>query len=90
MNERKRGKEMMGKLCRAALACAFLTMSLVGCTQVRGTGDLGIVVERATGSVLVVETTHHRPTLSDPGARRSVPRFRRLLPRPTLCLRLRP
>ena len=60
MNERKRGKEMTGKLCRAALACAFLTMSLVGCTQVRGTGDLGIVVERATGSVLVVETTHHR------------------------------
>ena len=51
---------MTGKFCRAFLACAFLTMSLGACTQIRGTGDLGIVVERASGSVLVVETTHHR------------------------------
>ncbi len=39
-------------------AYALLAMSLGACTQLRGTGDLGIVVERATGSVLVVETTH--------------------------------
>ncbi|TFH46891.1 MAG: protein nirF [Lysobacterales bacterium] len=45
---------------RALPAWVFLAMSLGACTQVRGTGDLGIVVERATGSVLVVETTHHR------------------------------
>jgi protein NirF len=45
---------------RATLACAWLAMSLAACTQVRGTGDLGIVVERASGSVLVVETTHHQ------------------------------
>ena len=32
-------------------------MTLSACTQLRGTGDLGIVVERAAGSVLVVETT---------------------------------
>lgn len=51
---------MTGKFCRALLACAFLTMSLGACTQIRGTGDLGIVIERAAGSVLVVETTHHR------------------------------
>jgi len=44
----------------ATLACAWLAMSLAACTQVRGTGDLGIVVERASGSVLVVETTHHQ------------------------------
>ncbi len=51
---------MTGNSCRAFLACAFLTMSLGACTQIRGTGDLGIVIERAAGSVLVVETTHHR------------------------------
>ena len=39
-------------------AFALLAMSLSACTQLRGTGDLGIVVERAAGSVLVVETTH--------------------------------
>ena len=38
---------------------AALAVSLAACTELRGTGDLGIVVERATGSVLVVETTHH-------------------------------
>jgi protein NirF len=42
------------------LACAVLAVSLGACAQIRGTGDLGIVVERASGSVLVVETTHHR------------------------------
>ena len=51
---------MTGKFCHALLACAFLTVSLGACTQIRGTGDLGIVIERASGSVLVVETTHHR------------------------------
>ena len=48
---------------RAFLISAALTMILGACSQVRGTGDLGIVVERAAGSVLVVETTH-RSTLS--------------------------
>jgi protein NirF len=36
---------------------ATLAGAVSACTQVRGTGDLGIVVERAAGSVLVVETT---------------------------------
>lgn len=36
-----------------------LTMLLLnGCVAVRGTGDLGVVIERATGSVQVVDTTH--------------------------------
>jgi protein NirF len=38
---------------------AFL--ALQGCTSLplRGTGDLGVVIERATGSVQVLDTTHH-------------------------------
>ena len=34
--------------------------ALVGCAapQLRGTGDLGVVIERAAGSIQVVETTH--------------------------------
>jgi protein NirF len=51
---------MTGNFSRVILACAFLSMSLAACTQIRGTGDLGIVIERGAGSVLVVETSHHR------------------------------
>ena len=29
------------------------------CTTLRGTGDMGVVIERASGSIQVVETTHH-------------------------------
>ncbi|MCW8901156.1 MAG: protein nirF [Gammaproteobacteria bacterium] len=36
---------------------AFTIVLLNGCTTVRGTGDLGVVIERATGSVQVVDTT---------------------------------
>jgi len=37
-----------------------LLFALIGCSHgmVRGTGDLGVVIERASGSILVVETTH--------------------------------
>jgi protein NirF len=49
---------MTGNSYRTFLACAFLPLSLGACTQLRGTGDLGIIVERAAGSVLVVETTN--------------------------------
>ena len=43
---------------RFAAAIALLAL-LAGCTQVplRGTGDLGLIVERARGSVVVVDTT---------------------------------
>lgn len=45
-----------------AICCAFL---LVACAQtprveVRGTGDLGLVVERASGRVVVIDTTAKR------------------------------
>jgi protein NirF len=37
----------------------FAVLVLAGCaTPLRGTGDLGVVIERATGSIQVVETTH--------------------------------
>lgn len=48
---------------RSLIVSAALAGAVGACTQVRGTGDLGIVVERAAGSVLVVETTG-RKTLS--------------------------
>ena len=45
--------------------CQILTLflallSLTGCAiaPLRGTGDLGVIIERATGSIQVVETTH--------------------------------
>jgi protein NirF len=60
MNRSERENGHAGNFSRASLACALLAMTLNACTQLRGTGDLGIVVERAAGSVLVVETTGHR------------------------------
>lgn len=36
---------------------SFALLLLNGCVTVRGTGDLGVVIERATGSVQVVNTT---------------------------------
>lgn len=48
---------MSVRLLFLALALGFLA----GCagTPLRGTGDLGVVIERATGSVQIVDTTHH-------------------------------
>jgi protein NirF len=37
----------------------LLFPALTYATELRGTGDLGIVVERANGSVLIIETTTH-------------------------------
>jgi protein NirF len=48
----------------------FLVLGMLllsGCTTLRGTGDLGLVVERATGSVLVVDTTEQRRLARIPG-----------------------
>jgi protein NirF len=38
------------------LVCSFSL--LAACASLRGTGDLGVVIERATGSVQIVETTN--------------------------------
>jgi len=50
---------------RKPLAAVALLAVLAGCqatpqAELRGTGDLGVVVERATGSLAVVDTSHHR------------------------------
>ena len=60
MNKPGRHISRAAHFARASLACALLATTLGACTQLRGTGDLGIVVERAAGSVLVVETTNRR------------------------------
>ena len=47
-------------MCKlTAIPFFLLLMSLQGCasTPLRGTGDLGVVIERAVGSIQVVETT---------------------------------
>jgi protein NirF len=49
---------------RFALVVAAMAVlaTLAGCASlgtVRGTGDLGVVIERATGSLQVIETTHN-------------------------------
>ena len=41
----------------------ILLLSLTACatkTVLRGTGDMGVIIERATGSVAIIETTNHR------------------------------
>lgn len=45
---------------RMLVPLLFTLGALTGCasTSLRGTGDLGVVIERATGSVQVLDTTH--------------------------------
>jgi protein NirF len=45
---------------RRAVFVAMLVALLAGCAGLRGTGDLGVVVERAAGHVLVVDNTTHQ------------------------------
>ncbi|MBI1424853.1 MAG: protein nirF [Gammaproteobacteria bacterium] len=42
----------------ARLFFLLLLTSLAACASLRGTGDMGLVIERTTGSVQIVETTH--------------------------------
>jgi len=50
-------RSLIGALCAAAgLAAVAAAMA----AELRGTGDLGIVVQRASGAVLVVDTTERR------------------------------
>ena len=45
------------------LLTLLLSLSLLACAapQLRGTGDLGLVIERATGHVTLVDTSNRRP-----------------------------
>ncbi len=45
---------------RRALLLSVLAIALNGCTTLRGTGDLGVVIERASGSLQIVDTTAHK------------------------------
>ncbi|HEX7648235.1 MAG TPA: cytochrome D1 domain-containing protein [Noviherbaspirillum sp.] len=49
----------MSRSILSALAATFAMLALAGCAapQLRGTGDLGVVIERASGSVQIVDTT---------------------------------
>ena len=50
---------MSSKRLPALLLIGALTTALGGCTTLRGTGDMGVIIERASGSVQVIETTTH-------------------------------
>ena len=43
---------------RAVLLPGICLLAVSACTTLRGTGDMGVVIERASGSIQVVETTH--------------------------------
>jgi protein NirF len=51
---------MSNKVTHALLLLSALATLLGGCTTLRGTGDMGVVIERARGSVQVIETTTHQ------------------------------
>ena len=61
MNRRLALKNICGGMAASALGTLTPTSkahaSLV--PMLRGTGDLGVIIERASGSVQIVETTHH-------------------------------
>lgn len=42
---------------RALPALLLSALALSGCTTLRGTGDLGVVIERASGSIQIIDTT---------------------------------
>ncbi len=46
---------------RLILTIAFMLATTLGLTaaELRGTGDLGVIIERATGSIQIIETTTH-------------------------------
>ena len=46
----------MKSVTRILLAFLLVLPALAGAGELRGTGSLGLVIERATGSVLIVDT----------------------------------
>ncbi len=51
---------MSVKRLPALLLVSALTMALGGCTTLRGTGDMGVVIERASGSLQIIDTSTRR------------------------------
>lgn len=55
-------KRVALRTARAALAaCAMVLLGACAGPALRGTGDLGVVIERASGSVQIVDTTQQKP-----------------------------
>jgi protein NirF len=48
---------MPNKSVQALLLILTIATLLGGCTTLRGTGDMGVVIERATGSLQIIDTT---------------------------------
>lgn len=48
-------------LMRFVLGLLLLEPAVASAAELRGTGNLGLIVERATGSVLIVDTTERKP-----------------------------
>ncbi len=51
-------KAGVGDFCQPAVILATLLLSACATPALRGSGDLGVVIERAAGRVQVIETTH--------------------------------
>ena len=52
---------MIGALRILALLVFFAAVAPLGADELRGTGNLGVVIERANGSVLIVDTDKRAP-----------------------------
>jgi len=52
---------------RHPLCLIFALMLVSACTQLRGTGDLGLIIERGSGSIQIVETTTRQSLATLPG-----------------------
>lgn len=49
------------KLSALGLTASTIPHTAAAACNIRGTGDLGIIIERASGSVLVIDTTQRKP-----------------------------
>ena len=58
---------LANKFYRLLIAVAILLLSACSAPVLRGTGDLGVVIERATGSVQIVDTSQLAPIASVKG-----------------------
>ena len=58
---------LANKFYRLLIAVAILLLSACSAPVLRGTGDLGVVIERATGSVQIVDTSQLVPIASVKG-----------------------
>lgn len=58
---------MSSKRVHTLLLLFTMTTVMGGCTTLRGTGDMGVVIERATGSLQIIDTSTRQPLSSVDG-----------------------